>query len=324
VQQQLWDDLEHLHYDPLLLLREIRKCRGGDFLVNIQSPGLDNLASLEASSCDESLYDERYSSGQLAHILIDAFFTDGEIAYAIANIVDTQMANQMLDLQHALLSRIVADVTMMTTTVVVPVPQPNRQEEVIQPWPADWLFEPLVVGLPSTLHHAAVVSDASSDLHSTVSSSTTLSYAQVVEHAVRIAWQLMLMLGGGRTAWNHWDGPCMLVGIVMVKGWQQVVSAIGTLMAGCAYLPLSAEYPMERIRRVLCIGAVEVVLTQPQYVQSLDWPSDVQVLSIHSNFTPSSPLPADWSEMVTALMPKRKPTASDLAYVIFTSGSTGS
>ena len=116
----------------------------------------------------------------------------------------------------------------------------------------------------------------------------------------------------------------MLVGIVMVKGWQQVVSAIGTLMAGCAYLPLSAEYPMERIRRVLCIGAVEVVLTQPQYVQSLDWPSDVQVLSIHSNFTPSSPLPADWSEMVTALMPKRKPTASDLAYVIFTSGSTGS
>jgi non-ribosomal peptide synthetase component F len=105
--------------------------------------------------------------------------------------------------------------------------------------------------------------------------------------------------------------PNQLVGVVMAKGWEQVVAVLGILKAGAAYLPIGAEQPQERLWYLLENSEVEVVLTQSDVDQRTTWPKFVQRFSID----------AVWPEDDQALVSVQTP--DDLAYVIYTSGSTG-
>ncbi|MCF6526670.1 AMP-binding protein, partial [Streptomyces sp. JJ36] len=66
----------------------------------------------------------------------------------------------------------------------------------------------------------------------------TLSYAELDTRAARIAHHL-------RTDRNAKPGE--LVAIVMHKGWEQAVAALGILQSGAAYLPLDAAWPTRRL-----------------------------------------------------------------------------
>ncbi|HYO54690.1 non-ribosomal peptide synthetase [Archangium sp.] len=104
-----------------------------------------------------------------------------------------------------------------------------------------------------------------------------------------------------------------LVGIVMEKGWEQVVAVLGTLKSGAAYLPIDAHLPAERIHHLLEVGRVSLVLTQPGWEARLSWPAHIQRLVID----PASLAPLDSRRQAPLQQP------GDLAYVLFTSGSTG-
>ena len=116
---------------------------------------------------------------------------------------------------------------------------------------------------------------------------------------------------------GHWlrargAAPNTLVGVVMTKGWEQVVGVLGVLMAGAAYLPIDPDLPMERQHYLLTQGEVTLVLTQALYLEHLDWPAGVECLAVDRQ-TDAPDLPP--------LAVVQTPT--DLAYVIYTSGSTG-
>ncbi|MCF6526373.1 condensation domain-containing protein, partial [Streptomyces sp. JJ36] len=66
----------------------------------------------------------------------------------------------------------------------------------------------------------------------------TLTYAELDTRAARIAHHL-------RTDRNAKPGE--LVAIVMHKGWEQAVAALGILQSGAAYLPLDAAWPTRRL-----------------------------------------------------------------------------
>ncbi|KOY62142.1 peptide/polyketide synthetase [Photorhabdus heterorhabditis] len=106
-----------------------------------------------------------------------------------------------------------------------------------------------------------------------------------------------------------------LIGVVMEKGWEQVVAVIGILLAGRAYLPIDASYPQQRIHQLLASGEVDTVLTQPKFIQQISWPDNVQVISLDETLL--NRLPVNPGEHNLSIHPE------DLAYVIFTSGSTG-
>src|SRR5262249_37700895 len=107
--------------------------------------------------------------------------------------------------------------------------------------------------------------------------------------------------------------PNRLVGIVMERGWEQVVGAIAVLEAGGAYLPIDPELPRDRRWLLLELGEVESVLTPTRLADRLKWPPDVNVIAVGEALD-AEPLP-------TPSEPTQPST--DLAYVIFTSGSTG-
>ncbi|MFF5095485.1 MULTISPECIES: non-ribosomal peptide synthetase [Actinosynnema] len=103
-----------------------------------------------------------------------------------------------------------------------------------------------------------------------------------------------------------------VVAIVMEKGWEQVVAALGALMAGAVFVPVDPANPAERLHHLLEHSLSRAVLTQPALVDRLPWPEGlpVQAVDAEAPATPQEP-------------PTVHRGPDDLAYVIYTSGSTG-
>jgi len=109
-------------------------------------------------------------------------------------------------------------------------------------------------------------------------------------------------------------GPDTLVGICLERSVEQVVSALGVLKAGGAYLPLDPTYPSGRLTFMLNDAQAPVLLTKQHFAARLPvgkW----RVINL------------DADELQIARTPAGSPdipvSGKNLAYVIYTSGSTG-
>ncbi|MEN3584405.1 amino acid adenylation domain-containing protein [Streptomyces sp. ZYX-F-203] len=138
-----------------------------------------------------------------------------------------------------------------------------------------------------------------------VSADRSMTYAELNAESAAVA--RLLSTGG--------TGPTTLVGVVMEKGWEQIVACLGVLRGGAAYVPLDPDWPTERLRGVLESAAISQVLTQPRLRDRLDWPGATSVTEIGRPAPHTVPDPTD--------VPRGQAAPDDLAYVIYTSGSTG-
>ncbi|HEX5709303.1 MAG TPA: amino acid adenylation domain-containing protein, partial [Pyrinomonadaceae bacterium] len=138
----------------------------------------------------------------------------------------------------------------------------------------------------------------------------TLTYRELDERANRLA-QHLRSLGVGRES---------LVGVLLERNEQMVVSVLAVLKAGGAYVPLDPAYPQERLRFTLEDARAGVLITQESLLtrESLADLLGAAALSVVR-------VDAD-SEQIAAhpdTPPASGVTAENLAYVIYTSGSTG-
>ena len=101
----------------------------------------------------------------------------------------------------------------------------------------------------------------------------SLTYQQLCQHASHLAWRLRAL--GAR--------PNQLVAIVMHKGWEQVVAALGILLSGAAYVPIEASTPQPRLEYLLAHGEVELVVTQAEVDATVCWPATVRRLCVGSS-----------------------------------------
>jgi amino acid adenylation domain-containing protein len=109
-------------------------------------------------------------------------------------------------------------------------------------------------------------------------------------------------------------GPEQTVGICLERGPRLIVSLLGVLKAGGAYLPLDPQYPQERLAFMLEDAGVRVLLTE-ESVRTQAPRTTASVLS----------LDGQWDE-VAHFADSDLPNltcAENLAYVMYTSGSTG-
>ncbi|MBN2535779.1 MAG: amino acid adenylation domain-containing protein [Spirochaetales bacterium] len=105
--------------------------------------------------------------------------------------------------------------------------------------------------------------------------------------------------------------PNQLIGIVLDRSIDMIVSVLGVLKAGAAYLPIEPGYPAERIHYILENSKAAMVITQSGHKHVID--SKFPVILIDE--TDGAEYPADNPTGVNA--------TGDLAYTIYTSGSTG-
>ncbi|MEG3839062.1 amino acid adenylation domain-containing protein [Microcoleus sp. herbarium14] len=107
------------------------------------------------------------------------------------------------------------------------------------------------------------------------------------------------------------------VGIFLEPSLGLVAGIWGILFSGSAYLPLSPEYPEDRLRYIIEDAGVKIVLSQEKLCVRLAelLPSDTRIVTLEA---------AEKFEITSSTnIPCNRQRSDNLAYVIYTSGSTG-
>ncbi|MFI1719472.1 amino acid adenylation domain-containing protein, partial [Streptomyces litmocidini] len=158
--------------------------------------------------------------------------------------------------------------------------------------------------VPDGLLHDGVLAQAAAtpDAPAVISQALTLTYGDLDRRSNQV----------GHALRAQGAGPGDLVAIVMDKGWEQVVAALGILRAGAAYVPIDARVPVERLHVLLESAGISRVVTQPWVEDTADWPRGVARTVVRAE-----------DEGEDAPLGESGAKPGDLAYVIFTSGSTG-
>lgn len=103
-------------------------------------------------------------------------------------------------------------------------------------------------------------------------------------------------------------GKKQVIGVLCDRSFSQLAAIFGAIRGGSAYLPLSPDFPPERIDRLLKISGCELVLAQEEYLSLTDKAVGIgEILARPLN----------------AHVPAPAAAPDDTLYVIFTSGSTG-
>ncbi|MGL5152249.1 MAG: non-ribosomal peptide synthetase, partial [Clostridium sp.] len=102
-----------------------------------------------------------------------------------------------------------------------------------------------------------------------------------------------------------------IVGIMLDRSIDMVVSIIGVLKAGGAYMPIDVDYPEDRKQYMVDDSKTRIIITEEKYLKEVQWDNDTIYLSrvIESNIDNTNI--------------KCINSQSDLAYIIYTSGSSG-
>lgn len=104
------------------------------------------------------------------------------------------------------------------------------------------------------------------------------------------------------------------VGILMQKGWEQVVAAVSVIMAGGVYVPVSPEFPKERTKFILGDAKCDILVTQKELRNQLSEFLDQRIIDIDEE---------NLYENFESFEDEVKTKPGDEAYIIYTSGSTG-
>jgi amino acid adenylation domain-containing protein len=130
---------------------------------------------------------------------------------------------------------------------------------------------------------------------------STLTYGALDRRSDRLA---ALLLARGLP-------PETRVGIAVERSLEMVVAVFGVLKSGCAYVPLDAAYPAERIAAMLEDSAAPLVLVRGARPPGLE---SVATLALDPGWEASA---GEAAGLRRAVEP------GQLAYVLYTSGSTG-
>ncbi|PHM27991.1 amino acid adenylation domain-containing protein [Xenorhabdus budapestensis] len=130
-----------------------------------------------------------------------------------------------------------------------------------------------------------------------------MSYGELNKRANQVAHYLLAKVPGSKC-----------IGIFLEPSFEMVISIIGILKAGYAYLPIDINNAAERIKSILNDAKPDIIITKNLYLSGLSGFSG-ETFCFDSNY------PALLHSL--ALNPKKDIKGTQWAYVIYTSGSTG-
>lgn len=131
----------------------------------------------------------------------------------------------------------------------------------------------------------------------------SLTYRELHEQANRLAGQIR----------QQGAGPGSVVGVMLDRTTDLVVSILAVLKAGAAFLPLDPAFPHDRLAFMLTDSGANLLLTSARYAGRLNTATpEIRVETVLSQT----------GEKATKA-PDERITGDSLAYVLYTSGSTG-
>jgi non-ribosomal peptide synthetase component F len=312
-QQQLWNDLEHRHFGGVQVIRELNRRRGSGPAASMPvvfTSDLSIASSEPASELERQLSDQRVGISHTPQIWLDVAVMERDGALAILmDSVDELFPAGVLDAMfaayRALLEGLAESDAAWERGDGVGLPSAQRVVRArVNATQAEW---------SQGLLHAGFVEQAerTPEALAVWSSALCLSYGQLRQLSRYYAHQLRAA-GVERGE---------LVGVVMHKGWQQVVAVLAILEAGAAYLPIDASLPATRIEQLLGLGGASRVLTQAQPDAELAWPAGllrwvVDAQALGAEALPALPVVQDLDALAYVISPGVDRSAQSVATII--------
>lgn len=304
LQEQLWEDLDNSYVNGVQMLRELARNRQSTVGAAMPVVFTSNLfgGEVKGQNFFPDFLSLTYAVSQTPQVFLDHQVTesDGTLYFswdAVEELFPPGLLDDMFDTYCHLLEKLAWDEQVWHKPIInltsINHPKPQLALSTTTASIAEeLLYTGFLAQVRERAQHNAVVTPHQ-----------TLTYEQLSHRAHKLAHRLRKL------------GACpnTLVGVVMDRGWEQVVATLGILLSGAAYLPIDPELPQERQWHLLKEGGVKILLTQSWLDRSLMWPEKVQRLCLDSE-----PIAEESNQ---PLKPAQKP--EDLAYVIYTSGSTG-
>ena len=306
LQDQLWKDMEYRHFSGIRVLQELSRKNQGTARTLMPVVFTSNLGY-------ESIRQERsglalpgqivYSISQTPQVWIDNQVAEddkGLVIFwdAVEELFPVGMLDDMFHAYHSLLTRLSdSDDTWRAKTFnLLPDCQTAMRET----------FNATQAPISDQMLHTLFFnqSDRTPDKTALITTQKRMSYKELS------LWAKLI----GQGLRTRDIKPNELAAVVMDKGWEQIPAVLGIMYSGAAYLPIDPSVPKGRLRHLLKDGQVRYVLTQSWLARELEWPDDVECLSVDT-FT------LEDAEKRTG--PQFVQTCEDIAYVIHTSGSTG-
>lgn len=308
VQKQLYSDLEHRAFNGVRVLRELAQHRTGtpNAAMPVVFSSALGLGAMEEEAVDTQLGGQL---GEVVHTITQTpqvwldhqvFEHEGALQFnwdVIEELFPEGMMDDMFDAYCGFLRGLSSQPELWKTAQPIRIPEVQharraQANNTAREQTSDLLHELVLNQARRSPTAEAVVGDGRS-----------LTYAELSSESYRLARKLRSLN----------VQPNMLVGIVLDKGWEQVVAVLGVLASGAAYLPVDPELPDARRIHLLKHGEIDVVVTSASLANGLEWPATVARVCVDD--------PALAKESGDPLESCQKP--DDLAYVIYTSGSTG-
>jgi amino acid adenylation domain-containing protein len=215
------------------------------------------------------------------------------------DLFDDETAERMMEQFRVLLSAVAANPRQPISSVSLLTP--TERDNLLLKWnstradfDSDCLIHDLFEAQAECTPNAIAV----------ISEGDALSYIELESRANKLAHRLQR--SGIR--------PGSIVGLYVERDLNLVVSILGILKAGAAYLPLDPSHPQERIKLILQNARVSLVLTTAQ-LQALLPSYDGRLLLLDKEWEAIS--------QESAARASKAASPDHTAYLLYTSGSTG-
>ncbi|PSB50374.1 non-ribosomal peptide synthetase [Chamaesiphon polymorphus] len=304
IQTQLWQDLEHRYYSGVRVTRELTRRQGNVpnampviFTSTLGFAGIGQ-ETLTFSRFGELVYGISQASQAWMDIQV---WEEQETLTFNWDVVEELFPAGAIDDMFAAYCDLLQHLADDDAIWHEPNPQLLPPAQLIARQAVNATDAPISEALLHELFADRVLQQP--DNMAVIATGKSLTYRELSERANSLARRLR-QLGAQ---------PNRLIGVVMEKGWEQIVAVMGILASGGAYVPISPDLPPERLQYLLKHSDIQIVLTQSWLDDKLPWDEQIQRLAIDTeDLTTESAAPLASVQ-----------TPDDLAYVIYTSGSTG-
>ena len=287
VEIQSWSDIPkgRALFDTIVVF-ENYPVDGTTFQNGNASLHIENVRYLEQSNYPLSVLVEPGKQLQLYIIYNDSYFDDsviGRLLGHLETILTSVVTNPMQPIKaiEMLTTAERQQILYTWNNICLDLPQPQQIQQ---------FFEEHVTKKPNTV--------------AVMDKDEQLTYGDLDQKANQLANYL-------RTVGVVPNTP---VGLVLERSADMIVSILGVLKAGGAYLPLDPDYPTERLAFMLSDTQAPVVLTQKKLAGSLP-EHNAKLVFIDSEW--------DAIALQDSTAPHFTAEPNNLAYVIYTSGSMG-
>ena len=273
--EQLWQDLAHRYFSGLHVMRELTRMQrvGPKAIMPVVFTSLLNLDNAGDETSGANRFGEPvYGITQTPQVYLDCMVEQDKGALIVNwDAVDELFPERMLDDMFRAFRHLLQDLAdddaswnrgFAENTRLLPADQLELRRQVNAteaPISDELLHTPFLQQVAERGDQLAVCTP-----------SRRLTYAALYQMACRVERELL----------ERGVKPNQTVGVLMAKGWEQVVAVLGIHFAAAAYVPINSELPAERQRFLMENGGVRIVLTQSNLMAAISAPEGVDVMAV--------------------------------------------